>query len=74
MPNTILESITVRDLPEALRRAGFDPDEPVTITVQTEQERRIAAQALQACMDRISIQARENGLTDDKLEEILKDI
>jgi hypothetical protein len=72
MKTTVIEKITGKELPqEWAEKAGVQPDEEVEITIQPSREQRL--RTLLGIMDRAGAEAESRGLTDKKLEELLKD-
>lgn len=69
---TTIEQVRGRDLPpEWAQKANVDADELVDITIQSPRQQRL--QALFTLMDRAAENAEQQGLTEDKLAELLKD-
>ena len=72
MKTTIIDRIRGRDLPrEWARQADVGPDELVEVTIQPPRDKRL--RELFAIMDRAAKEAKQRGLTEEKLQELLKD-
>jgi hypothetical protein len=68
------KTVTARELPAAWREEGrFTPDQRVTVVIEPEDPELAAAASLEAIMDIIGRRARERGLTEEKLAEILNE-
>jgi hypothetical protein len=68
------KTVIARELPEAWREEGrFALDQRVTVVIEPEDTELAAAATLEAVMDIISRRARERGLTEEKLAEILNE-
>ena len=68
------KSVAARALPPDWRKeGGFNPDETVTVWVESEDPELAAAASLESVMDLIGERARARGLTDDALNSILND-
>jgi hypothetical protein len=72
MSNIILEEVKGSELPKRwAEKLGAQPDERFTVTIQSEEERRAAAQELERLMGAIGCEAQEAGLTPEALSGIL---
>ena len=70
----VRKTAKVRDLPPELTKGlRAEPDEVVTVTVETKASLRASDRALLKLMDQISDEAEANGLTQELLDEILAD-
>jgi hypothetical protein len=68
------KTVMARELPKAWREEGrFAPDQRVTIMIEPEDTELAAAASLEAVMDIIGRRARERGMTQEKLAEILNE-
>ena len=72
MKTTVIDHVKGKELPPAwAEQAGVGPEDEVEITIQSPREARL--QQLFEIMDRAGAEAQRKGLTDEKLEELLKD-
>ena len=72
MKTTVIDKIKGKELPqEWAEKAGVLPDEEVQVTIGPSREE--AAKELIKIMDRMGEEAERRGLTDEKLNELLKD-
>jgi hypothetical protein len=70
----VQKTVAARELPTAWREEGrFAPDQRVTVVIEPEDSELAAAASLEGVMDIISRRARERGLTEEKLAEILNE-
>lgn len=69
---TTIERVRGCELPpEWAERAGIDADDFVDVVIQPPREQRL--KALLSLMDQVAEEAERRGLTEEKLEELLKD-
>jgi hypothetical protein len=72
MSNLILEEVKGSELPKCwAEKLGAQADERFTVTIQSEEERRAAAQDLQRLMETIGREAQEAGMTPEALSDIV---
>ena len=71
MATVIVRKIKVRDLPSELR-TGLDaaPEDVVEVTVDAGHRRKVAE--LLSLVQKIGVEAERRGLTDEKLDELLR--
>ena len=70
---TTIERVSGRELPKAwAQRAQVQPDDMVQITIAP--DRNESAKNLKMIMDEAAAQAKRNGLTEEKLNQILNEI
>ena len=70
---TTIEQVSGRELPKAwAQRAQVQPDDMVQITIAPDRDE--ASKKLIALMDNMGTQAEKNGLTEEKLNQILNEI
>ena len=70
---TTIERVSGRELPKAwAQRAQVQPDDMVQITIVPHRDE--ASKKLIALMDKMGAQAAKNGLTEEKLNQILNEI
>jgi hypothetical protein len=68
----IINKVKGKDLPkEWAERAEVCPEDTVEVTIQPSRDERL--RELFAAMDRVGEEAERQGLTDEKLAELLKD-
>jgi hypothetical protein len=69
---TIIQNVRGADLPPAwAQQAGILPDQEVDIVIQ---DRKAALQQLKKLMAQMGEEAKRNGLTEEKLQELLEEI
>ena len=72
MSNILLERVKGSErLKRWAEKLGAQPDERFTVTIQSEEDRRAAAQELTRLMEAIGREAQEAGLTPEVLSDIL---
>jgi hypothetical protein len=70
----VQKTVIARELPKAWREEGrFALDQRVTVVIEPEDPELAVAASLEAIMDVISRRARERGLTEKGLAEILNE-
>ena len=70
---TTIERVSGRELPKAwAQRAQVQPDDMVQITITP--DRNESGKNLKMIMDEAAAQAKRNGLTEEKLNQILNEI
>ena len=69
---TTIEQVRGCELPsEWAERAGIDADDFVDVVIRPPREQRL--KVLFSLMDQVAEEAERRGLTEEKLEELLKD-
>jgi hypothetical protein len=63
----IVRNIRVSEIPNLIAQLGFSPEQEVNLTIEESSE------DILSIMDRVGKKAKERGLTEDKLAELLAD-
>jgi hypothetical protein len=66
----VIHNVRISDIPAAIQQLGLPEDMSVDLTIE---DRDAATGALMAVVKEIRTHARQQGLTDAKLEELLAD-
>lgn len=66
----IIRNVKVSDIPTVIRKLGWSENTRVHLTIESQDE---ATHALMDIVNDIRIHAKSQGLTDEKLEELLAD-
>ncbi len=63
----VIKNLKVSEIPSVISQLGLSPEQEVNLTIEE------ASDSLLSIMDKIGVKAQSQGLTEEKLQELLAD-